>query len=109
MSSLPDSKSKRMSTSPSASPMAILCRRCAWWQRQVFRGGRTLRSLRARLRFGEAALAHQSGDAGVAAAELAVTVGGIDGVAHREHVVDEPLRHGLVPRATRLDEGFPRV
>ena len=66
-------------------------------------------TIRAVLRGHVQALAHEGVDPGVAPAEGAVGLGGIPGVADREHVPLEARGDVRVPRPARLLEGRPGV
>lgn len=54
-------------------------------------------------------VAHQGGDASVAAAESAVSLGGIHGVTRRQDVGEESRGDGFIIESTRFEEGFSRV
>src|SRR6185503_17799293 len=60
-------------------------------------------------RQGEALVAQVGVDLGVAAAEVAVGLGRVDGVAHREDVVVVALGHGLVVGPAVLQERLEGV
>src|SRR5215218_7143990 len=66
-------------------------------------------ALRLRVVDGEAALAHERLDARVAAAELAVALGRVYGVADREDVFAQSLGHLLIIRPAGLGESFKGV
>ena len=61
-------------------------------------------------RNGKSAVTHKRGDVGIAASESAVSLGGINGIARGEEIIDKLFGHVRIIKTTRrFFEGFGGV